>query len=78
MSRVQIHAEEMMSKHGFLGVPVETFELGGRRHLITLLNEGLNPESKLLDVGCGCLRIAYWLARFLDTGCYYGIEPARQ
>jgi SAM-dependent methyltransferase len=78
MSRVQIHAEEMMSKYGFLGVPVETFELGGRRHLITLLNEGLSPESKILDIGCGCLRIAYWLARFLDAGCYYGIEPARQ
>jgi hypothetical protein len=78
MSRVQARAEEMMSRHGFLGVPTGTFELGGRTHLITLLREGLNPESKVLDIGCGCLRIAYWLIRFLDPGCYHGIEPARQ
>ena len=33
------------------------------------------PYSKVLDVGCGCLRAGYWLVRFLDPGCYYGIEP---
>lgn len=78
MSRVQACAEEMMSRHGFLGVPVETFEKGGRKQMISLLNEGLVPESKVLDIGCGCLRNAYWLIRFLDPGCYHGIEPVRQ
>src|SRR5260370_20544929 len=78
MSRVQTQAEEMMSRHGFLGVPVETFEQAGREQLIALLQEGLHPESKVLEIGCGCLRIAYWLVRFLDPGCYHGIEPARQ
>lgn len=78
MSRVQIRAEEMMLRHGFLGVPVETFEQAGRSQLTELLKEGLNPESKVLEFGCGCLRIAYWLVRFLDPGCYFGIEPASQ
>lgn len=78
MSRVQSRAEEMMSRHGFLGVPVETFEQAGREQLIALLGEGLKPESVVLDIGCGCLRTAYWLVRFLDPGCYHGIEPARQ
>lgn len=78
MSRVQSRANEMMSQHGFLGVPLETFELGGRNQMVLLLGEGLNPESKVLDIGCGCLRVAYWLVRFLDPGCYFGIEPARQ
>jgi len=78
MSRVQACAEEMISRHGFLGVPVETFDQGGRRQMIALLNEGLNPESKVIDIGCGCLRTAYWLIRFLDPNCYHGIEPARQ
>ncbi len=78
MSRVQAQAEEMISRHGFLGVPVETFEQAGREQLIALLQEGLHPESKVLEIGCGCLRIAYWLVRFLDPGCYHGIEPARQ
>lgn len=66
-----------MSEQGFLGVPVHTFDAAGRTQLIALLQEGLNPESKLLEFGCGCLRIAYWLTRFLEPGCYFGIEPAR-
>jgi len=78
ISRVQARAEEMMRKHGFLGVPAETFADAGRRQFSALLNEGLNPESIVLDVGCGCLRAGYWLVRFLDPGCYHGIEPARQ
>ena len=78
MSRVQTQAEQMMSRHGFLGVPVATFEQAGREQLVALLQEGLHPESKVLEIGCGCLRIAYWLIRFLDPGCYHGIEPARQ
>ena len=77
MSWVQIHATEMMARHGFLGVPVETFEDAGRRQFIAMLNVGLCPESKVLDIGCGCLRTAYWLTRFLDSGGYHGIEPAR-
>src|SRR5260370_3211737 len=76
MSRVQTQAEEMMSRHGFLGVPVETFEQAGREQLIALLQEGLHPESKVLEIGCGCLRIAYWLVRFLDPCRYHRIEPA--
>ena len=76
MSRLQDRAQEMMTRHGFLGVPVETFEQGGREQLVALLNEGLTPESKVLDIGCGCLRVAWWLIRFLDPGCYFGIEPA--
>jgi hypothetical protein len=68
----------MIARNGFLGVPVETFEDGGRRQFVALLREGLCPESKILDIGCGCLRTAYWLIRFLDPGCYHGIDPARR
>jgi hypothetical protein len=77
VSWVQAQATEMMAQRGFLGVPVETFEDAGRRQFIALLNQGLCPESKVLDIGCGCLRTAYWLVRFLDPNCYHGIEPAR-
>jgi hypothetical protein len=76
-SRAQARAEEMISRHGFLGVPVETFAEAGRRQLDALLAEGMRPESRVLDLGCGCLRAAYWLVHTLDPGCYHGIEPAR-
>ena len=67
----------MIAARGFMGVFASMFEQAGREQLIALLGEGLLPESKVLEFGCGCLRIAYWLVRFLDPGCYHGIEPAR-
>lgn len=77
-SNVQLRAERMISAHGFLGVPGETFSRAGREQLIALLREGMHTESKVVEFGCGCLRIAYWLVRFLDARGYHGIEPARQ
>ncbi len=77
ISDLQWRADRMISAHGFLGVPRETFAQAGREQLIALLAEGLCPESKVLEFGCGCLRIAYWLVRFLNSGGYSGIEPAR-
>ncbi len=76
-SNLQRLADRMISAHGFLGVPRGTFAQAGREQLIALLAEGLCPQSKVLEFGCGCLRIACWLVRFLDSGGYYGIEPAR-
>lgn len=76
-SPVQILGEEMASRYGFLGVPRETFDRAGRLQFIALLREGLSPESTVVDIGCGALRAAYWLIRFLDPDRYCGIEPAR-
>jgi SAM-dependent methyltransferase len=59
----------------FLGGPAKFFETAGRKQLTTLLSEGLTPTSKVLDIGCGCLRGGYLLIHFLDKGCYFGIEP---
>ena len=78
MVGVQSRAEEMMLRHGFLGVPTETFAKAGHKQLMALIDEGLQSESKVLDIGCGCLRAGYWLVHFLDADGYHGIEPARQ
>ncbi len=59
----------------FLGVPFDDFERGGREQLIFLLMNGLRPDSRIVDLGCGVLRGGYWLIHFLDPGCYHGIEP---
>jgi SAM-dependent methyltransferase len=59
----------------FIGGPLRSFENAGRLQISTLLREGLYPYSRVLDIGCGCLRAGYWLVRLLDTGCYFGIEP---
>jgi len=75
MKALMKRANELESEGIFLGGPLELFETAGRKLLITLLNEGLTPSSKVLDIGCGCLRGGYWLIHFLDEGCYFGIEP---
>lgn len=67
-----------LEKEVFLGGPLQLFETAGRMQLQILLKEGLYPDSKVLDIGCGCLRGGYWLIHFLDPGCYFGIEPDRR
>ena len=59
----------------FLGGPLRKFESVGRNQLSILLRNGLDFDSRVLDVGCGVLRAGYWLIRFLEPGCYFGIEP---
>jgi 2-polyprenyl-3-methyl-5-hydroxy-6-metoxy-1,4-benzoquinol methylase len=39
-----------------------------------LVNQGLKPEMKLLDVGCGSLRGGVHFIQYLNTGNYYGID----
>src|SRR4051794_30322419 len=39
-----------------------------------LIAEGLRPEHRLLDVGCGSLRAGLHLMRHLEPGHYYGID----
>jgi hypothetical protein len=73
--RLQAKAEQLNAKKIFLGGPIADFERAGRLQLITLLRAGLYPDSKVVDIGCGCLRGGYWLIHFLDPDCYCGIEP---
>jgi len=68
-------AEKLHQEGIFTGGPPNLFESAGRLQLSTLVREGLYPFSRVLDIGCGCLRAGYWLVRLLDRGCYFGIEP---
>jgi SAM-dependent methyltransferase len=67
-----------LAQKRFLGGPQGDFERVGRLCVEVLLKEGLRPSSRVLDVGCGALRVGHWLMRFLDAGCYFGIEPNRE
>lgn len=69
---------QRLAQTAFLGGPKHDFERVGRLGLQVLLAEGLMPGSRVLDVGCGALRLGYWLMRFLDPGCYFGIEPQQE
>lgn len=69
---------ERLAQTRFLGGATWDFERMGRVGFEVLLREGLAPSSRVLDVGCGALRLGYWLMRFLDSGCYFGIEPNQE
>lgn len=69
---------EALARNKFLGVPIAGFEASGREQLHYLLRAGLNPNSKLVDLGCGVLRAGYWIIRFLGPGGYCGIEPHQE
>jgi SAM-dependent methyltransferase len=46
----------------------------GSLQLDFLIAEGLRPEDKLLDVGCGALRAGVHFVRYLDPGHYFGMD----
>jgi len=54
-------AADQAAAIGFTGGPLEVFELVGRDAMVNLLLNGLLPAHRVLDFGCGSLRIGYWL-----------------
>ena len=46
----------------------------GRLQFDYLVSQGLRPEHRLLDVGCGCLRGGIHFVSYLADGHYYGID----
>jgi SAM-dependent methyltransferase len=63
---------------GFTGGKLEIFEDAGKFSFASLKRNGLRPESRVLDLGCGALRLGYWLIPFLDAERYFGIEPSQK
>lgn len=75
METLMGRAKKLEAAGVFLGGPAKLFSTAGQKQLTTLLSMGLTPDSKVLDIGCGCLRGGYWLIHLLENGNYFGIEP---
>ena len=48
----------------------------GRLQFDFLINQGMKPESILLDIACGCLRLGVHAIPYLNKGCYLGIDKS--
>lgn len=46
----------------------------GKLQLDYLVSEGLKPEHRFLDVGCGALRAGRMLTDYLEPAHYYGVD----
>ena len=60
--------------HNAYGIPWAV----GREHFDYLVARGLDPGHRLADLGCGTLRTGIWIVRYLDSGCYFGIDKHRK
>lgn len=57
-----------------IGGPIEQWDYIGKYHLDILTSHGLMPDMKMLDIGCGPLRVGCKLIDYLDSHNYYGID----
>jgi SAM-dependent methyltransferase len=46
----------------------------GRYMFDFLVESGLRPEHRLLDFGCGALRLGVWAIDYLGPGNYFGVD----
>jgi hypothetical protein len=46
----------------------------GKLQMEFLISEGLSPEDRLLDIGCGSLRLGVRAVEFLEPGNYWGTD----
>lgn len=56
-SQLQARPQAMHAAIGFLGVLVQIFELAGRLQFARLIQNGLTPQSRVLDIGSSVLRL---------------------
>ena len=50
----------------------------GKLQFSFLLKQGLRPEQRFLDIGCGCLRGGLHFVDYLKTGHYFGIDISHE
>ncbi len=46
----------------------------GRLQFDFLAQQGLKPDHKLLDIGCGCMRGGVHFVSYLNSSNYYGVD----
>jgi len=66
-----------MSSKAHVG-PEELFETIGKHQFDQITSAGVKKTSRVLDYGCGCLRLGKHLIPYLRKGFYTGIDVDQQ
>lgn len=70
---ISILKPEKCGRHGLVG-DIELFDMKREFQISFLKANGLRPEHKLLDLGCGTLRGGIPIIMYLNPGHYCGID----
>lgn len=73
-ARVRVLSDEDIQKQEHRRLVGGQWNVMGWRQLSFLKAQGLRPEHRLLDVGCGSLRAGRHFVGYLRAGNYYGID----
>jgi len=47
----------------------------GRYAFDFAVGAGMQPSDRVVDIGCGALRFGIHAIRYLNSGCYFGLDP---
>lgn len=67
-------SEDEINRKAHRGKVGGFWEKIGQLQFDFMVEQGLMPESNLLDIGCGCLRGGVKFIPYLDESNYYGID----
>lgn len=71
---LDLQGDRGIAKRGHRGYVGGMWEEIGQLQFDFLLSKGLKPDSYLLDIACGSLRLGVKAIPYLETGHYLGIE----
>lgn len=67
--------ELAQQKHRSFVGPAENYDRSASLQFCLLTLSGLRSHHRVLDIGCGSLRLGKLLIPFLESGNYFGVEP---
>jgi SAM-dependent methyltransferase len=77
MAAYQQHMDDMVRDDPQAAIG-SLWEEVGRLQIDYLVKHGLQHGHRLFDLGCGTLRAGRHLIRYLDTGCYTGMDMSTE
>jgi len=75
LNTYQALGDQMYKTGIFIGCNINRFADTSQIPLNIAKDNGLTPDTNVVEIGCGCCRVGYWFIDYLNPGKYYGIEP---
>lgn len=73
--RAVMRSDTAKNPDGAVGTPSHRRWLAlGRMQFDYLVDHGLRPQDRMLEIGCGNLRAGWRFIKYLETGHYYGVD----